>query len=182
VRGDEGQRQEENQKQGYVKEDEGRVGTHEGVLEVSPLGRHGPVGQKHGEVQDIQGGRPHVLEEKEFGRQRVGLDGPQKDAHQVLDKDVEKRITGEAVSEGVDVEGELFGKTEGHLTNLAPFSAARLNPGEETRCVNVPRGAGAGTGAQQGSSLLFVKADSARFHSGFVDFCLVFVEERRGPL
>jgi len=158
------------------------VGTHEGVLEVSPLGRHGPVGQKHGEVQDIQGGRPHVLEEKEFGRQRVGLDGPQKDAHQVLDKDVEKRITGEAVSEGVDVEGELFGKTEGHLTNLAPFSATRLNPGEETRCVNVPRSAGAGTGTQQGAGLLFVKADSARFHSGFVDFCLVFVEERRGPL
>jgi hypothetical protein len=113
-----------------MKEDEGSVGTHEGVLEVSSLGRQGPVGQKHGEVQDIQGGRPHVLEEKEFRRHRVGLDGPQKDAHQVLDKDVKKRIAGEAVDEGVDVKGEFFGKTEGHLTDFAADPAACANPEE----------------------------------------------------
>jgi hypothetical protein len=119
------------------------------------------------------------LEEKEFGRQRVGLDGPQKDAHQVLDKDVEKRIAGEAVQEGVDVEGELFGKTEAHLADFAAISTARLDPGEETLGVNVLRGAGAGTGTQKGTGLLFVKADSACFHYGFVDWGGVTTDSNR---
>jgi hypothetical protein len=113
-----------------MKEDKGKVGTHEGVLEVSSSGDNRPVGQKHDEVQDVQGGRPHVLKEKEGGHQRIGLDGPQKDAHQVLDKDVKKRIAGETVDEGVDVKGEFFGKTEGHFTDFAADPTARANPEE----------------------------------------------------
>lgn len=151
-----------------MEDDEGDVGLYEGMLEILPSGKRGPIGQKHDEVQGVQGGRQAVLEEKEGGRHRVGLDGPQKNDDQVLDKDVEKRIAGETMGESVGVKGGFFGKTEGHFADFATISAARLNPEEYTLGVNVPRGAGAGTGAQQGAGLLFFKADSARFH--FVDW------------
>ena len=123
---------EDEQKQGHVEDDEGHIGLYEGMLEILPSGKHGPIGQKHVEVQGVQGSRQTVLEEKEGGRHCVGLDGPQKNDDQVLDKDVEKRIADETVDEGVDVKGEFFGKAEGHLTDLAANPTARLNPEEET--------------------------------------------------
>jgi hypothetical protein len=120
----------DEQKQGHVEDDEADIGHCEGMLEVSSTGGNGPVRQKHGEVQDVQGSRQAVLEEKEGGRHCVGLDGPQKNDGQVLGKDVEKRIADETVDEGVDVKGEFFGEAKGHLTDLAANPAARANPEE----------------------------------------------------